>query len=36
MVFVLHAGGSIGIDRLRRGKLWQQFRSDERQHLYGQ
>ena len=36
MVFVLHAGGSTGIDRLRRGKLRQQFRSYERQHLCGQ
>ena len=36
MVFVLHAGGSTGIDRLRRGKLRQQFRPYERQHFCGQ
>ena len=35
MVFVLHAGGSTGIDRLRRGKLRQQFRFYERQYLSG-
>ena len=33
MVFVLHVGSSTGIDRLRRGKLRQQFRPYERQHL---
>ena len=36
MVFVLHTGGSTGIDRLRRGKLRQQLRLYERQHLCGQ
>ena len=36
MVFVLHAGGSTDIDRLWRGKLRQQLRFCERQHLCGQ
>ena len=36
LVFVLHAGGSTDIDRLWRGKLRQQLRLCERQHLCGQ
>ena len=34
MVFVLHTGGSTGIDRLRRGKLRQQLRLYERGQLH--